>query len=77
MNYQRITVSLPKNVYEDLIKLIGKGRVSAFVADATEEKILDKKLEPKDPIETFLALRKKTKKISDSEIMAAIRKGRT
>jgi len=77
MNYQRVTVSLPKNIYEDLLKLIGKGKVSSFVAEATEEKILDKKIEPKDPIEAFLALRKKTKKISDSEIMAAIRKGRT
>ena len=77
MNYQRVTVSLPKNIYEDLLKLIGKGKVSSFVAEATEEKILDKKIEPKDPIEAFLALRKKPKKISDSEIMAAIRKGRT
>ena len=77
MNYQRVTVSLPKDLFEDLINLIGKGKVSSFVAEATEEKILEKKLEPKDPVEAFLALRKKTKKLSDSEIMTAIRKGRT
>ncbi|KKQ37817.1 MAG: hypothetical protein US53_C0008G0008 [Candidatus Woesebacteria bacterium GW2011_GWA1_37_7] len=77
MNYQRVTVSLPKYVYEDLISLLGKGKISSFVAEAAEDKLLEKKLEAKDPIEAFLALRKKTKKISDEEIMAAIRKGRT
>ena len=77
MNYQRVTVSLPKNIYEDLITLVGKGRISKFVAKATGEKLLDKKLEPKDPVKAFFALRKITPKLTHRQIMDAIHKGRT
>jgi len=76
MNYQRITISLPNHVYEDLILLLGKGKVSNFVAEATEDKLLEKKLAPKDPIEAFLAHRKNLPKLTHSQIMTAIRKGR-
>jgi len=77
MNYQRITISLPKNIYEDLLSLFGRGKVSGVVAEAVEEKILKKKLEPKDPVKAFLALRKVTPKLTHKEIMDAIHKGRT
>lgn len=77
MNYQRITVSLPSNIYEDLIALLGKGKVSSFVADATEAKLLEEKLEPKDPIEAFFALRKITTKRTTKQILEGIRRGRT
>lgn len=76
MNYQRITISLPNYVYGDLLSLFGKGKVSSFVAEATEEKLLEKKLAPKYPIKAFLDLRKITPKLDDDQIMAAIRKGR-
>lgn len=77
MNYQRVTVSLPSHIYFDLLSLFGKGKISAVVAEAIEEKLLVEKLKPNtDPIDAFLALRKITPKLSDNEIMAAIRKGR-
>ena len=76
MNYQRVTVSLPTYVYEDLATMVGLGKISSFVAEATESKILEKKLEPKDPIKAFFAHRKNLPKISHEQIMAAIRKGR-
>lgn len=76
MNTQRVTVSLPNNIYNDLINLLGKGKVSAFVAEATEEKLFEKKTEPKDPIEAFFALRKITTKRTTKQILSAIRRGR-
>ncbi len=76
MNYQRVTVSLPKNVYQDLITLIGKGKVSSFVANATKKMVLDEKLTPGSPVDAFLSHRDKLPKLSDKQIMAAIRKGR-
>ena len=76
MNYQRVTVSLPKYIYEDLVNLLGKGKISSFVAEATEEKILTKKLEPVDPINAFFAHKKNLPKFKHEEIMTAIRKGR-
>lgn len=77
MNYQRITVSLPKYIYEDLISLFGKGKISRFVAEATEDKLLEKKLEIKEPIAAFFELRKQSPKLTTEQILKAIRKGRT
>jgi len=77
MTMQRITISIPKHLYEDLLFLYGKGNVSKVATEAIRHKILKKKLEPKDPIDAFMALRKITPKLSDSKIMDAIRKGRT
>jgi len=77
MNYQRVTVSLPKNIYEDLLVLYGKGKISSVVAEAVEKKVLEKKLEPRDPIKAFFALRKITPKLTHKQIMDAIHKGRT
>lgn len=76
MNYQRVTVSFPVNVYEDLLALAGRGKVSSFVAEATESKLLEGKFEKKDPVEAFFAHRKDLPKLTDKQIMAAIRKGR-
>lgn len=77
MSYQRITISLPNHVYEDLLAILGKGKISSFVADAAEAKLLEEKLEPKDPIEAFFALRKITTKKTTKQILAGIREGRT
>ena len=76
MNTQRVTVSLPNYVYEDLLALIPRGDISGFVSEATEEKLLEKKLEPKDPVKAFCDLRKVTPKLNDRQIMEAIRRGR-
>lgn len=77
MNYKRITVSLPNYLYTDLLTLVPTGGVSCYVADALEEKVLEEKLyKRKDPIKAFFDLRKMTTKLSDKEIMLAIRKGR-
>lgn len=77
MNYQRVTVSFPVNVYEDLLALAGRGKVSSFVAEATENKLLEGKFEKKDPIEAFFALRKIAPRRTTKQILEAIRKGRT
>lgn len=77
MNYQRVTVSLPISVYENLLSLIGKGKISSFVAEATENQILEEKLKLKvDPVKAFFAHKKDLPKLTHEEIMAAIRKGR-
>ena len=78
MNYKRVTVNLPDYLYEDLLTLAPARGVSSYVAEAVEDKVLDAKLKPKtEPVDAFLALRKRTRKLSDEEIMEAIHKGRT
>jgi len=76
MNYKRVTVSLPAYVYEDLVALLPRGGISSFVAEATEDKVLEHKINKKDPVEEFLALRNGLPKLTDKQIFAAIRKGR-
>lgn len=77
MNTQRITVSLPQYIHEDLLASVSKRQLSRFVAEAVEERLLDQKIKPADPIDQFLNLRKKLPKFSNKEILEAIRKGRT
>jgi hypothetical protein len=76
MNYQRMTISVPNHIYEDVLMMFGKGNISSLVSEALEEKILSKKLEPKDSVEAFFANKKNLPKLSDDEIMEAIKKGR-
>ncbi len=76
MNYQRITISIPNHVYDDLLTYIGKGNISGFAADVMSDRLLKNKMRPKDPVEAFLAHRKNLPKFTHEEIMAAIRKGR-
>ena len=75
-NVQKISVSISKDIYQELVAFLGKGNISSFITEAAEEKLLEKKLEPKDPVEAFLRLRKVTPKLTHKQIMAAIRKGR-
>ena len=77
MNYQRVTVSLPKYIYEDLTTLLPRGEISSFVAEATQKRLLQKKLAPKDAIANFWALRKIAPKRTTRQILAGIHKGRT
>jgi len=76
MNTQRITVSLPKYIHEELLIHAGKRQLSHFVAEAVEEHLLDQKIAPNDPIAKFIGLRSKLPKISGQEILEAVRKGR-
>ena len=77
MSYQRITVSIPKNIYKDLLNLYGKGKISKALTQAARRQVLEKKLEPSDPVEAFLQLRKITTKRTLKQILAGIKKGRT
>jgi len=72
-NTQRITISLPKYLYEDLVQLIPTGQVSSFVAQAVEEQLIEFE---SDPFEEFMKLRKRFPKKQREEIIRAIRKGR-
>jgi len=73
MNTQRITVSLPNYLYEDLVRQMPSGQVSRFVAQAVEKELI--KLET-DPIDEFVALREKLPKKEKTQILKAIKKGR-
>lgn len=73
MNIQRITVSLPDYLYEDLVRQMPAGRVSRFVAKAVEKELME--LET-NPIEEFIALREKLPKRQKTQILKAIKKGR-
>ena len=76
MNVQRITVSMPKYIHEELLVYAGKRQLSRFVAEAVEEHLLERKTTPVDPITEFFNLRNRLPKFSHKKIMAAIKKGR-
>ena len=74
-NTQRITISLPDYLYQQLQTYAPKRQVSRFVAEAVEAKILDKTI-PTDPIEDFINQREKLPKFTYKQIRRAIEKGR-
>jgi hypothetical protein len=78
MNTQRVTVSLPTYIYEDMLLMLGKGKISSFVAEAVEDRMLDYKINDKDPVEAFLAYKKKLPKLelTSRQIKKIIEKGR-
>ena len=73
MSMQRISVSLPDHVYQGLNEQIPNGKVSAFVAQAIENKLISFN---NDPIREFLMIKDKLPKKKDKEIIQAIKKGR-
>jgi len=73
MNTQRITVSLPGYLYEDLLAQMPPGRVSRFVAQAVEKELTGLGT---DPVEEFISLQKKLPKREKNEVLKAIKKGR-
>lgn len=77
MNLQRITVSIPKYLYEDLLEFYGKGNISKAVTEAVKHTVLKKKTEPKDAVVKFLALRKIAPKRTTKQILDGIHRGRT
>ncbi|MBU2052077.1 hypothetical protein KKH13_02620 [Patescibacteria group bacterium] len=79
MNTQRITISLPDYIYDQLIALYGRGKVSRFISQAAEKELMTKKIEKQtDPVEEFLNFTKNLKlpKMTDRQIKQAINKGR-
>ncbi|MFH0942593.1 MAG: hypothetical protein V1810_00260 [Candidatus Beckwithbacteria bacterium] len=79
MNTQRLTISLPDYLYDQLMVMFDRGRISRFISEATEKLLVTKRIEAKtDPIEDFLGLRKTLKlpHLTDKQIKKAINKGR-
>ena len=75
-NVQKISISMPRDIYQELVSFLGKGKISRFITEATEDKLLEEKLVQKDPIEAFFAHKKDLPKLTHRQIMAAIKKGR-
>jgi hypothetical protein len=73
MNTQRITVSIPTYLYENLIRQLPAGKISRFVSQAIEKELMKVGAEP---IEEFIALRERLPKKCRAEIIKAIKKGR-
>jgi len=73
MSMQRITISIPKYLYENLVQQIPAGKLSRFAVQALEKELM--KLDT-DLIEEFVKLRKILSKKKKLEILRVIRKGR-
>ena len=79
MNTQRITISIPANVYALLSQQVASGNVSQYISETIHSRLIENKLKQKlkkDPVEEFLALRKYTTKIPTNKILRAIHRGR-
>lgn len=78
VNTQRITISLPNYVYDQLMAIYNRGEISRFVSGAVEKEIIANKLEDrKSPAEELLRLKKGLPKITRVQIFKAMAKGRT
>lgn len=73
MSMQRISISLPEYLYDNLIQCVPVGRISRFAAQALEKQLMDFQ---DDPIEEFAKMRGKLPKIKRAAILKAIREGR-
>ena len=73
MNTQRITISIPKYLYDDLALQLAPRKISSFAARAIEKELVEMET---DPIEDFIQARKKLPKIEKAFILKAIKKGR-
>lgn len=79
MNIQRITISVPVNVYQLLTQQIDTGNISRYISETIHGRLVEEKMNQKlkkNPVEEFLVLRKHTVKISTKKILNAIHKGR-
>ena len=74
MNTQRLTISLPAYIYEQLTLLVRPRQISRFVTHAVEKQLLEEKTG--NPIHEFTSLRHKLPKFTRKHILAAIQKGR-
>jgi hypothetical protein len=75
MDTQRITISIPNYLYQQIIDTVPKRKVSSYLAGIIEERIVCGNKDC-DPVEDFFNLRKKVPKISFQDIKIAIEKGR-
>ena len=77
MHTQRVTISLPDYLYQQLVKLIAPRNRSSFVAQIVEREIWKIKTK-NDPIDEFINYMKKNKipKIKKNDVLKAISKGR-
>lgn len=72
MNMQRITISLPQYLYEELVRGIPPRKISRFVRKAVEKELMRET----DPIEEFIEFKERLPKRRRIDIFRAIRKGR-
>lgn len=79
MNIQRITISVPTEIYTLLARRVASGSVSQYISETIHSRLIEetmKKKLKKDTVNEFLQLRKKTKKLSTKRILAAVSQGR-
>jgi len=76
MNVQRVTISLPRYLYNELTLFLEKGQISHFISEAIEQRLIEKKIRSKDTVSHFFSHRKYLPKLTDKQVMSAIRKGR-
>jgi metal-responsive CopG/Arc/MetJ family transcriptional regulator len=77
MNMQRLTISMPASIYEQVLAIVGKGKVSEFIAEAAEAKVLEERaVVQENPTDRLFALSEKMPKMTVKQIKAAINKGR-
>ena len=79
MNTQRITISLPDYLYDQLMANYGRGEVSKVMSEAAEKLLIEKKVETKtNPVDDFINFRNSVKfpKMTDRQIKKAINRGR-
>lgn len=73
-NTQRITISMPDNIYKLLTAIVSRGKISPFITKAVEDRLIEEIVN--DPVKEFLNLRKAFPKTSGKKIISAIEKGR-
>lgn len=77
INTQRLTISLPNYLYDQLMAFYGRGEVSQFVSEAVESRIIAAKINKETyPEDELLKLKKKLPRITRTQILRAIAKGR-
>ena len=73
MSMQRITISLPKYIYNNLIQQIPVRGVSRFVTQAIDKELIRFDV---SPIKEFIEFKKRLPKKTRLSILKAIKKGR-
>jgi len=73
MSMQRITVSLPEHIYNNLVQIVPQRGISGFVSRAVENSLMEEDL---DNIQEFVNLRKKLPRKRAKDIIKAIKKDR-
>lgn len=73
MSMQRITVSLPEHIYNNLVQVAPQRGISGFVSRAVESRLMEEDL---DHVQEFVNLRKKLPRKRTKDIIRAIEKNR-